>query len=56
MIFATSTGLAIIGSVFTDQGLFIAATLLAVVSAAGVLVGLGFAWRHMTKRVTGKKF
>jgi len=55
-MFATSSALSVIAGMFTDTGTLIAAVIAGVVAGAVALVGLGFAWRHLTKRVTGKKF
>lgn len=47
---------AVISSMFSDTGTILTATIATVVLAAVALLGLGFAWRHLKKYVTGRKF
>jgi len=55
-MYSTSTVGTLITTMGTDFGTLIAQGLAIAVAGAVALVGLGFAWRHITKRVTGKKF
>jgi len=55
-MYGTSTVSTLITSMGTDFGVLIGVGLGIAVTGATALVGLGFAWRHITKRVTGKKF
>jgi len=51
---ASSTG--DIGTMFTNTGLILVATISVVLVGGVALLGLGFAWRHLKKYVTGRKF
>jgi hypothetical protein len=55
-MYSTTTVATLITSVGTDFGTLITQGLAIAVAGAVALVGLGFAWRHITRRVTGKKF
>lgn len=45
-----------IALLLANTGTVIAASITTILAGAVALVGLGFAWRHLVKRVTGKKF
>jgi len=51
---ASST--AVISTALTDTGTLVAAVIASVVAAVIALAGLGFAVRHILKKITGKKF
>jgi len=55
-MYSTSTAATQLATMFTDTGTLIGIVIAAVLTGAIALVGLGFGWRHLTKRVTGKKF
>jgi len=41
---------------FSDTGAMLSVIIVAILAGAVALVGLGFAWRHLVKRITGRKF
>jgi len=41
---------------FVNVGIILAATIGTVLVGGVALLGVGFAWRHLKKYVTGKKF
>jgi len=55
-MYATSTAITQINTLFTDTGTVVTLVVAGVLAGALALVGVGFAWRHLTKRITGKKF
>lgn len=55
-MYTLASSTADINTLFTNAGTTIGVTVTAVLLGAIALVGLGFAWRHLTKRITGKKF
>jgi len=55
-MYTVASSSASITQLMTDSGTLIAVVLGFVLAGAIALVGLGFAWRHLTKRITGKKF
>lgn len=55
-VYSTTTAAAQINSVASDFGYLIGVSLVVTLAGAAALIGLGFAWRHLKKYVTGKKF
>jgi len=55
-MYSTTTALALQTSTFTDMGILLAASIATIIGAWVALTGLGFAKRHVTKYVTGRKF
>jgi len=51
---ASTTGL--LTDVFSDVGTVMAFVIPAIVGIAVALLGLGFGWRQLKSKVTGKKF
>jgi len=45
-----------LGTMFTDTGTILVASIATILTGAVALVGLGFGWRHLKKYVTGRKF
>jgi len=45
-----------ITTMLTNTGVIVALTVSSILLGAVALVGLGYAWRHLVKRITGKKF
>jgi len=47
---------AAMATAFTDTGTILVATIATILAGAVALLGLGFAFRHLKKYVTGRKF
>jgi len=55
-MYSTTTAAAQINTLLSDTGILVALVVAAVLGGAIALAGVGFAWRHIVKRITGKKF
>lgn len=55
-MYGVASSTADIATLLTNTGTVVAAVVTTVLAGAIALVGLGFAWRHIVKRITGKKF
>lgn len=55
-MYGIASSTADIATLLSNTGIVVAASITVILAGAVALVGLGFAWRHLTKRVTGKKF
>jgi len=55
-MYSIASSTADIATMFSNTGIILAATIAVVLVGAIALLGLGFAWRHLKKYVTGKKF
>jgi hypothetical protein len=55
-MYSVASSTADLATLFTNTGIVVAVTITATLAGAVALVGLGFGWRHLTKRITGKKF
>lgn len=51
---ASST--AALATVYSTVGSVLVPSIAAIIAAAAALLALGFAWRHVKSKVTGKKF
>jgi len=55
-MYATSSALTSLASMFTDTGVILAAVISVILAGTVALLGLGFGVRHVKKYITGRKF
>ena len=55
-MYATSSALTALTSMFTDTGTLLVAVIGTILAGAVALLGLGFGFRHLKKYITGRKF
>jgi len=55
-MYSIASSTADIATMFSNIGIILAATIAVVLVGGVALLGLGFAWRHGKKYITGRKF
>jgi len=55
-MYASTSALTSFTGMFNDTGTLLVASIAVILGGAVALLGLGFAWRHLKKYITGRKF
>jgi len=55
-MYSTTSALTSFTGMFNDTGTLLVASIAVILGGAVALLGLGFAWRHLKKYITGRKF
>ena len=55
-MYSVASSTADITTLLSNTGTIVALVVAAVLGGAIALAGVGFAWRHIVKRITGRKF